>query len=450
MTTIGLEAPDVARTDANALVPTIWPRSAARREDGVVTVGGVALTEIAESYGTPAYVFDEAEFRARCAEFRAAFADFDIYYAGKSFLCRAVARIVAEAGLSLDVCTEGELRLALSAGFPAQRIVLHGNNKSATELSLAVEHGVGRIVLDSFDEVARLSELAREHGVRPAVLVRATVGVRPDTHDNIATAHEDQKFGFSVAAGAARRAVEEIWAADVLDLRGLHIHLGSQILGTREFEVGAERAVVLLKELATVLGGELPELSLGGGFGIAYLPEHQALPAEALAARLRGTVEQACAAAGLRVPRLAIEPGRAISGPSGCTIYRVGTIKHLPGLRTYVAVDGGMSDNIRPPLYDGVYTAVIADRDSAAPAMRVRVVGRHCDAGDVIVRDDDLPEDLRVGDLVAVPATGAYCRSLSNNFNHVPRPPVVAVADGVARLIIRGETFDDLFGLDVG
>ncbi|SDY43506.1 diaminopimelate decarboxylase [Micromonospora pattaloongensis] len=434
---------------ANGLQPKLWSRHTVRRPDGVVTIGGVALTDLAEQYGTPAYVYDEAEFRLRCDEFRRAFHDFDVYYAGKSFLCRAVARWVAESGIGLDVCTEGELRLALSAGFPAERIVLHGNNKSAVELELAVEHHVGRIVVDSFDEIERLTTLAADRGVCPPVLVRATVGVRPDTHDNIATAHEDQKFGFSVASGAAADAVELIHAGGVLDLRGLHIHLGSQIFGTREYEFGIRCAVELLAELAKA-GDELPELSLGGGFAIAYIPDQTALPVTELAERLRSAVGDACRAAGIRVPRLAVEPGRAISGPSGATVYRVGTIKHLPGLRTYIAVDGGMSDNIRPPLYDGVYVAVVAGRDVDGDDTPVRVVGRHCDAGDVVVRDDVLPSGVRLGDLLAVPGTGAYCRSLSNNFNHVPRPPVVAVLDGQARLIVRGETFDDLFGLDVG
>ncbi|OLF09873.1 diaminopimelate decarboxylase [Actinophytocola xinjiangensis] len=436
--------------DLNALAPRLWPRSARRDPDGVVSVGGVAVTEVAHRFATPAYLFDEAEFLARCAEFRAAFHDFDIFYAGKSFLCKAVARLVAGAGLNLDVCTGGELAVALAAGFPAERIVMHGNNKSAAELDRALRAGVGRIVVDSFDEITLLTELALAAGVRQTVLVRATVGVRADTHSHIATAHDDQKFGLSVTSGAAAEAVRRILAAGVLDLAGLHTHIGSQIFGTGEFAEAAHRAVALHAEIAHEHGVALPELSLGGGFGIAYVAPHDPVPPGVLAERLRTLVAKECAELGVAPPRLAIEPGRAISGPSGVTLYRVGVLKHLPGLRTYVGVDGGMSDNIRPPLYGGVYTAALGNRTSTAGPMLSRVVGKHCDAGDIVVPDEYLPADLAVGDLLVVPNTGAYCRSLSNNFNHVPRPPVLAVADGQVRVIIRGETEDDLLRLDVG
>jgi diaminopimelate decarboxylase len=436
--------------DLGKLQPELWSRTAERTAGGELSIGGLTVSELADQYGTPAYLFDEVDFNERCAVFRNAFHDFDVYYAGKAFLCRAVARLVAGAGLNLDVCTGGELKVALAADFPAERIVMHGNNKSDAELELAISHGVGRYVVDSFDEIDRLRGLAERWGVRPQVLVRVSVGVKADTHANIATAHEDQKFGFPLAAGDAAEAVRRALADDVLELRGLHIHLGSQIFGTSEFEVGARRALGLQAAIAQEHGVELPELSLGGGFGIAYISPHDPLSPTELAGRLRGLVQDECATLGLRVPRLAIEPGRAIAGPSGTTIYRVGTIKPLSGWRTYVSVDGGMSDNIRPALYDGVYSVALANRVSEAEPMLSRVVGKHCDAGDVVVRDDYLPADLRIGDLLAVPGTGAYCRSLSNNFNHVPRPPVIAVSEGRSRVIIRRESDEDLLGLDVG
>ncbi|WP_435846275.1 diaminopimelate decarboxylase [Streptomyces diacarni] len=436
--------------DLNKLHPEIWSRTAERGADGVLRIGGISVTDLAEEFGTPAYLFDEDDFKARCAEFRAAFHDFDIYYAGKAFLCRAAARLVAEAGLSMDVCTGGELKVALAAGFPAERIVMHGNNKSDEEVEYAAAHGVGRYVVDSFDEIDRLTGLGRRHDVRPRVLVRVSVGVKADTHANIATAHDDQKFGFPLVDGDAAEAVRRILADGVLDLLGLHIHIGSQIFGTEGFEAGTRRVLALHAAIAREHAVELPELSLGGGFGIAYTSAHHPLSPVELAARLRAIAADECAALAIPVPRLAIEPGRAIVGPAGTTLYRVGTVKHLSGLRTYVSVDGGMSDNIRPALYDGVYATVLAGRSSAQGPMLSRVVGKHCDAGDIVSRDDYLPADVRIGDMVAVPGTGAYCRSLSNNFNHVPRPPVVAVSRGQARVIIRRETDEDLLRLDVG
>ncbi|MEU3042507.1 diaminopimelate decarboxylase [Streptomyces diastaticus] len=431
------------------LDPELWPRTARRRDDDVLEIGGVAVTDLAAEYGTPAYLFDEADFRSRCAEFRTAFHDFDIYYAGKAFLCRTVARLVAEEGLNLDVCTGGELKVALTAGFPAERIVMHGNNKSDDELAHAVAHGVGRYVVDSFDEIDRLTALGREHGIRPQVLVRVSVGVKADTHANISTAHDDQKFGFPLADGDAAEAVRRVLREGVLDLLGLHIHIGSQIFGIDGFRAGTERVLGLHAAIREEYGVELPELSLGGGFGIAYVSAHNPLRPVEIATRLREIVASQCSELGIRVPRLAIEPGRAIVGAAGVTLYRVGTIKHLRGRRAYVSVDGGMSDNIRPALYDGVYSTVLADRASTAEPMLSRVVGRHCDAGDIVVRDDYLPADVHIGDLLAVPGTGAYCRSLSNNFNHVPRPPVIAVHEGQARVIIRRETDEDMLRLDV-
>jgi len=436
--------------DPNVLLPRLWPATVTRDPGGVLTVGGVRVTELAARYGTPAYVLDEVDLRARCRDFVTAFTDTDVYYAGKAFLCRAVVRIIAEEGLHLDVCTGGELAVALAAGMDPARIAFHGNNKSVAELGRALDAGVGRIVVDSFQEIDRLTALARERGVRPAVLVRVTVGVEAHTHEYIATAHEDQKFGFSLAGGAAYAAAARILEEGVLELRGLHSHIGSQIFDTSGFEISARRVLGLQARLRDAYQVQLPELDLGGGFGIAYTSQDDpATPAE-LAKRLRKIVEDECEAERLAVPRLSIEPGRAIIGPAMFTLYEVGTVKDVDGIRTYVSVDGGMSDNIRTALYGAAYSATLASRASTAGPMLARVVGKHCEAGDVVVQDEFLPADVRPGDLVAVPGTGAYCRSMASNYNHVPRPPVVAVADGESRVIVRRETEEDLLALDVG
>ncbi|MFD9099218.1 diaminopimelate decarboxylase [Streptomyces collinus] len=436
--------------DHLSLSSGIWPTTASADEHGILTIGGVPITEIAKYYGTPVYIFDEADFLQRSDRFRKAFNDFDVYYAAKAFLSRTTARLAEASGLSLDVCTAGELALAMDAGFPAGRILMHGNNKSAEEIAAGLDYGVGRIVVDSFAELDRLRDLVpRFPGVRPSILLRVTVGVQADTHNYIATAHEDQKFGFSLASGEAAAAVRRVLADGLLELRGLHSHIGSQILGTAGFEAAAKRLLELHAQFVRE-GAKLPELDLGGGFGIAYAPDDVPTEPEEMAHILRTVVAKECAALGIDVPRLAIEPGRAIVGPSGVTLYTVGTVKHREGIRTFVAVDGGMSDNLRTALYDATYSVRLAGRVSNAPPQLVRVVGKHCDAGDVVVRDDHLPADVRPGDLLAVPGTGAYCRSLAHNYNHVPRPPVVAVTDGESRVIVRRETIDDLLRLDMG
>jgi diaminopimelate decarboxylase len=449
---LGNRGPAWLRTpeDVNALVPALWPRTVSRTEAGALQVGGVSVAELAADYGTPAYLLDEDDLRARCRDFASAFGGADVYYAGKSFLCKAVVRIVEEEGLFLDVCSGGELAVALAAGFPPERMGFHGNNKSLSELRRALEAGVGRIIVDSFQEIARLSELARELNKRPGVLVRVTVGVEAHTHEFIATAHEDQKFGFSLAGGAAFAACAQILDENVLDLRGLHSHIGSQIFDTSGFEVAARRIVELQAQVRDARGVELPELDLGGGFGIAYTTQDDPATPGDLAKRINKIVESECELASLRVPRLSIEPGRAIVGPAVFTLYEVGTVKDVDGIRTYVSVDGGMSDNIRTALYDASYSATLANRRSGAEAMLARVVGKHCESGDIVVKDEFLPADVQPGDLVAVPGTGAYCRSMASNYNHVPRPPVVAVRDGAARVIVRRETEDDLLALDVG
>ncbi|RKN41960.1 diaminopimelate decarboxylase [Micromonospora endolithica] len=436
--------------DVNALVPDLWPRNVVRATDGALAVAGLSVHDVAAEYGTAVYVLDEDDLRSRCRDFRAAFPTEDVYYAGKAFLCRAVVRIIAEEGLHLDVCTGGELATALSAGMPPERIGFHGNNKSVSELTRALDAGVGRIIVDSFTEIDRLTALARERGVRPRVLVRVTVGVEAHTHEFIATAHEDQKFGFSLAGGAAAAAAFKILDEDVLELRGLHSHIGSQIFDANGFEVSARRVLALQAQIRDARGVELPELDLGGGFGIAYTTQDDPATPQDLAKRLRKIVDSECAAERLAVPHLSIEPGRAIVGPAVFTLYEVGTVKDVDGIRTYVSVDGGMSDNIRTALYDASYSATLASRASTAEPMLARVVGKHCESGDIVVKDEFLPADVQPGDLLAVPGTGAYCRSMASNYNHVPRPPVVAVRDGRARLIVRRETEDDLLALDVG
>jgi len=439
--------------DVNALLPRLWSAGVSKDAAGVLRVGGVSATELAERVGTPAYVVDEADLRARARAFGDAFAGWDVYYAAKSFLCTAVARWVAEEGLGVDVCTGGELEVALRAGVDPRRIGLHGNNKSLEELRRGLAAGVGRVIVDSFAEIERLAALAAETGVRARVMVRVTTGVEAHTHEYIATAHEDQKFGFSIAGGQAAAALHACSEQPGLDLLGIHSHIGSQIFDAEGFEVAARRTLRLHADFARATGTALPELDLGGGFGIAYTSaDSPATPAE-LAQALRRIVDAECAALGVAAPHLSIEPGRAISGPSTFALYEVGTVKtvELDGgaSRLYVAVDGGMSDNIRTALYGAEYSATLASRHSTAPPALARVVGKHCEGGDILVRDEFLPADIAPGDLLAVPASGAYSRSMASNYNHVPRPPVVAVRDGEVRTLVRRETLADLLALDV-
>ncbi|RBM20449.1 diaminopimelate decarboxylase [Streptomyces sp. PT12] len=438
--------------DLNAIEPKVWSRTVTRDAEGALTVAGIGVRELAETFGTPAYVLDEADFRARCRAWREAFgAGADVFYAGKAFLSRAVVRWLADEGLNVDVCSGGELATALAGGMPPERIALHGNNKSVAEITRAVEAGVGRIVLDSFQEIERVAAAARRHGTRQRVQIRVTVGVEAHTHEFIATAHEDQKFGLALADGTAAEAVRRVLRlGDDLELVGIHSHIGSQIFDMAGFEVSARRVVGLLTAVRDEHGIELPEVDLGGGLGIAYTAEDDPSEPHEIGKSLGEIVAKECEAAGLTVPRLSVEPGRAIVGPGAFTLYEVGTVKPLTGLRTYVSVDGGMSDNIRTALYDADYSVVLASRSSSAPPMLARVVGKHCESGDIVVRDAYLPADVAPGDLLAVPATGAYCRSMASNYNHTPRPPVIAVADGRAREIVRRETEDDLLRLDVG
>ena len=439
--------------DPNVLVTELWSQTA-RKVDGALEVGGVLMTDLVAEHGSPAYVLDEADFRSRASAFRDGFADCDVYYAAKAFLCTTVARWIDEEGLSLDVCSGGELAVAERAGFPMERVGFHGNNKTVAELARAVELGVGRIVLDSFHEIVRLAELTRELGATARVMVRVTAGVEAHTHEYIATAHEDQKFGFSISSGDALAAVKQIHDEPGIELLGLHSHIGSQIFDSSGFEVAARRVLALHAEISSEIGVELPELDLGGGFGIAYTTQDDPTDAAQLAIEMTKIVRDECQARDLAVPRLSIEPGRAIAGPAVCTVYEVGTVKavELDGgaVRTYVSVDGGMSDNIRTALYDADYSCTLANRSSEAPTLMTRLVGKHCEAGDIIVKDEFLPGDVAPGDLVAVPGTGAYCRSMASNYNHALRPPVIAVLDGQSRVVVRRETMDDLLATDLG
>ena len=439
--------------DPNALVPGLWSTTS-HKVDGNLVVGGVSLPELVADVNTPAYVLDEADFRSRARAFRQAFAAYDVFYAGKAFLCTTVARWVAEEGLCLDVCSDGELTVALRAGFDPARIGYHGNTKTEPELRRAVAEGVGRVIVDSFDEIERLERVTASLGRTQPVMVRVTPGVEAHTHEYIATAHEDQKFGFSITSGDALEAVRRVVAAPGLELLGLHSHIGSQIFDTSGFEVAARRVLALHAQVGSEVGVTLPELDLGGGFGIAYTTQDDPSDPAQLAIEMSKIVEHECRALGVPEPRLSIEPGRAIVGPAMCTVYTVGTVKQVEldggAVRTYVSVDGGMSDNIRTALYDADYSCTLASRTSAAPPVLTRVVGKHCEAGDVVVKDEFLPGDVRPGDLVAVPSTGAYCRSMASNYNHALRPPVVAVRDGVATTVLRRETVDDLLATDLG
>jgi diaminopimelate decarboxylase len=439
--------------DVDTMDPALWSVTASRRPDGVVEIGGVAVTDLAAEFGTPTYVLDEVDFRRRARAYRDAFEGFDVFYAGKAFLCSAVVQWAIEEGLYLDVCSGGELALALRAGVDPALMGFHGNNKNEAELTRALKAGVGRIIVDSFFEIDRLEKLTEVLGVRANVLVRVTAGVEAHTHEYIATAHEDQKFGFSIGEGDAFAAVARVLDCDRLNLLGLHSHIGSQIFDTSGFEVAARRVLALHARIATELGVELPELDLGGGFGIAYTSQDDPQPPYELAEGLRSIIELECRGRQVAVPRLSIEPGRAIVGPSMCTLYEVGTVKDVAldagATRRYISVDGGMSDNIRTALYDADYACTLASRCSEGPPMLSRLVGKHCEAGDIVVKDEFVGADVTVGDLVAVPGTGAYCRSMASNYNHLPRPAVVAVRDGSARVVVRRETEEDLLRLDV-
>ncbi|MFI6470878.1 diaminopimelate decarboxylase [Streptomyces sp. NPDC050516] len=427
---------------------SVWPASTARLGHGGLAVGAVPLAEIAERFGTPAYVLDEGEVRERCRTYRSAFPEAEVLYAAKAFLCRAMAHWVDEEGLGLDVCSAGELELAVTAGFPAERIVLHGNAKSPHDIEAALRLGVGRIVIDSPSEIARLAAAVGPHG-HQKVMVRVVPGISAGGHDKIRTGTDDQKFGLSLTDGHAQHAIARILGQPQLELTGLHCHLGSQITTVKPYLSAVRRMVGLMARLRDVHGIVLPELDMGGGHGVAYRPGEDGLDITTLARRMRAELAESCAAAGLDVPRLLVEPGRAVVGPAGVALYRVLAVKRT-GDNLFVAVDGGMSDNPRPALYGVRYAPRLIGRASTAHACKATVVGRHCEAGDVLASAVDLPGDVHPGDLLAVPVAGAYQLSMASGYNMVGRPPVVAVADGHARLLVRRESLEDFRSRDVG
>ncbi|NDF90204.1 MAG: diaminopimelate decarboxylase, partial [Actinobacteria bacterium] len=407
-----------------------------------LTISSISVTALAKEFGTPAFIMDEADFRERVSAWNTALNNAfgsnagTVYYAAKAFICVEVARWIRDLGIGIDVCTGGELTVALKGGIDPAKIELHGNNKSEAEIERAVSVGVGTIVIDSLYEIERVATAATKHGVVQKVLLRLTPGIEAQTHESIATAHEDVKFGFSIASGAAWKAITQVRKHSSLELRGFHAHIGSQIFENDSFEISAKRLIELLAKYRDEYSAELPELDLGGGYGIAYLPGENSLDPESTMKDLAKVVNAQCAAHKLALPHISIEPGRAIVGPTMFTLYEVGTVKDVTlengEIRRYVSIDGGMSDNLRPALYDAQYFAALANRTSSAPKVSSRIVGKHCETGDILIREIDLENDIVPGDLLATPATGAYGRSMATNYNHVPRPPVIAVKDGKA------------------
>lgn len=452
--------------------PDLWPWTVMRRENGALELGGCALPELAEEYGTPIFVMDRADLRGRANVWATAMAEEfwdgygmaggDAFYAGKAFLCADVIRTVSECGMGIDTASLGELTLALRAGAEPRMVGLHGNNKTDVEVETALNAlnaagertGIARIFLDSPWEVTQVESIAARLGVVAPVMVRVKTGIHAGGNEYIATSHEDQKFGVSVAGGEAIAVAEAVLASEHLELRGFHNHIGSQINGTEAFEAAARIVMDLRTELAERTGVCVPEIDLGGGVGIAYTGADPEPTSPVVVARALATiVREESAAAGLPVPHVSVEPGRSVIGPTMVTLYRVGAIKDViidegGTQRRYVSIDGGMSDNIRPALYGAHYTATVANRHVEGPLMRCRVVGKHCESGDIVVHDVDLPADLRAGDLLAVPATGAYGRSMASNYNLLTRPGVLAVEEGKAQWALRPETLEDLFATD--
>jgi len=435
--------------DFNDLPAHVWPRCAKREEDGVVTIAGVPLPEIAAEYGTPVVVIDEDDFRSRCRDMAAAFlAPENVHYASKAFLTRRVARWVDEEGLALDVASENELRIALAADFPPERITVHGNNKSDEFLRLCVESKVGHVVIDSHQELAQLEAVAKQAGVKQDVFVRVKPGVDAHTHEFIATSHEDQKFGISLATGDALSAAAAAITSDWSELTGLHCHVGSQVFDAEGFKLAAERVLGLYAEIWKTQGVALGYLDLGGGYGIAYMPGESPLDVNAVARDLLTAVQEVADELGIAAPTVVVEPGRAIAGPSAVTVYTAGVIKDVDTSyttsRRYVAVDGGMSDNIRPSLYGALYDARVVNRFTDGAPTDTRLVGSHCESGDVLVEEASWPDDIAPGDLIALAATGAYCYSMASNYNAFGRPAVVSVRGGEVTPMVRRETVEDL------
>ncbi len=420
---------------------------------GHLTVGGRDAVQLAQSYGTPLYVMDEGQIRRACRLYRRSI---DRYYGGrglvayasKAFCCKEICRIANEEGLGLDVVSAGELYTAVTAGFPAEKIIFHGNNKTMEELTMALEYGVGRIVVDNITELHLLDQLARAAGSRPGVLLRIKPGVDAHTHDFVRTGQIDSKFGFALETGEAMEAAREAAAAGHLTFLGIHCHIGSQIFDTEPFQHAAQVMVGFLADVKRELGVELGELNLGGGFGIRYTPDNDPAPLDAYMEPVAAAIGAACRRTGMATPFIILEPGRSIAGPAGVTLYRVGGVKKIPGVRTYVSVDGGMFDNPRYALYQSRYSFVIANKAALSPAGTVTVAGKCCETGDLLGEDIPLPQ-AEPGDILAVLATGAYNYSMASNYNRNRRPPVVLVGGGEDRIIVRGETLEDLVRCDV-
>jgi diaminopimelate decarboxylase len=424
---------------------------------GALSIAGCSAEKLVKEYGSPIFVLDQDDFFVRTKAWQAAlnesFGTGKLYYAAKSFICVEVAKWLKELKVGLDVCTGGELAVALAADFPASDIEFHGNNKSVAEITTAIKNGVGTIVIDSFDELSRVAKIASDFKKVQKVYLRLTPGIDAHTHEFISTAHEDVKFGFSIASGDAQIAIDKCMAESSLNLAGIHCHIGSQIFEVSGFELAAQRLVAVLAAFRDKYSKELAELNIGGGYGIAYTKNESGIsPAQVIPA-IAQVIKSECAKAKLSVPKVSIEPGRAIVGPTTTTIYVVGTTKSVTlengAKRRYISVDGGMSENIRPALYGATYSVFLANRDSAAKVINSRIVGKHCESGDILISEIDMPEDVKAGDLLAIPATGAYGRSMASNYNHMPRPSVIAVINGTARQILRRETEDDLLNLDV-
>ncbi len=436
----------------------MWSKNASL-EGGVLSLSGISAAALAKDFGTPSFFIDEDAFRSRSLAWHNGLqSQFGpsagtIYYAAKSFICTAVAQWIADIGIGIDVCTGGELAVAIAGGISPAKIEVHGNNKSVAEIDRAVSLGVKTIVMDSLFEIERVAAAAKKHGVRQGVMLRLTPGIEAHTHEKISTAHEDVKFGFSIASGAAWSAVEAVIQHPELELRGVHCHIGSQIFGSEAHEIATDRLMGFMAKYRDSFGAELPELDLGGGFGIAYIAGEETVEPSDVLPAIHSAVFAAAKKYNLSMPQVSLEPGRNIVGPTMFTLYEVGTVKDVTledkSIRKYISVDGGMSDNARTALYDAQYTAVIAQRASEAPSVLSRLVGKHCETGDIIIRDIQLPSDIAPGDFVATPATGAYGRSMASNYNHVPKPPVIAVNNGKARVIVRRENEADLLALDV-
>ena len=426
-----------------------WPSTATRAPDGVLIVGGVRTTDLAAEHGTPLWVVDETDLRDRCRSYREAFPDVWVAYASKAWCTTGILQIVADEGLWIDVASGGELHTAQHAGVPMERVVLHGNNKSEAELEQAVDAGVARIVVDSLVELERLGRVAVSTGTTVPVWLRITPGIDAHTHEFVRTGQDDSKFGFTLSLGLADEALRTALRTDGIEVVGVHAHIGSQIFGTDPFVANAEVLVALLARWRDELGVTLPECNLGGGMGIRYTHEDHPVRINRYGDAVLQAVADACEDHDYPLPQLAVEPGRAIVGPSTITLYEIGTVKQLPGVRTYVSVDGGMSDNIRPALYDAEHEVELANRESHRAPIAVSVVGKHCESGDLVAERTRLPEDTEVGDLLAVAATGAYGEAMASNYNRLPRPAAVLVRDGTVRPLLRRETFADLVARDV-